>query len=99
MEKDERKVDMISLFPGSVFDPHLTRKSLCARANMLLWEEAEQRGHSLWYSATDMDLCRQLVRKNWSDLTEKDIHIIEMLALKYSDEPAEADLAPDRVLN
>lgn len=90
---------MISLFPGSVFSPQLARKNIAMRANALLWEEAEQRGHALWYSEADMETCRQLLKKDWPDFTEKDISTVEMLALKYSDQPAAEDLSPDRTLN
>lgn len=89
---------MISLF-GSVFPQHILRKNVAMQANSLIWQESEERGPAFWQSEADMKICRELVSKEWSEFTDKDVEIVEMMALKYADKPTAADLSKYRVLN
>jgi hypothetical protein len=84
---------------SSLVTPDQFRRIASMRANALLWEEAETRGHTIWKSPEDMELCRTFKSKPWTDFTEKELHIIDMLMLKYNDQPSPQDLSPERVIN
>lgn len=83
----------------AVFPPYLIRKVVALRASILIWEEHTQNSHALWTDTEDMEFCSGIISKNPSELTERECLIVEMLALKYSDQPCEADLSKGRVLN
>lgn len=82
-----------------IFPPHLIRRAIAARANQMIWEDHAKSGHDLWISDQDMEFCGNLLSKSLADLTDKEVLTVEMLALKYSDKPCDADLAKSRVLN
>lgn len=90
---------MLGDFLLQLMPPHVANKVIAMRANASIWEEAKQTGESYWITKYDMKVCRDLLDKNWNDFTDKDIKMVDMLALKYSDKPSEEDLSPDRVIN
>ncbi len=80
----------------SIFPPHMLVRAIAMRAMTSIWEEYEKKG---WKEAEDREFCSSLLNKKWIDYTDKEVKMVEMLALKYSDQPSPHDLAQDRVLN
>lgn len=83
----------------AVFPPHLIRRAIAHRANQLMREDHEGCAHEMWMSPQDKEFCATLLGKKAEDFTEKECMVVEMLCLKYSNQPSEADLSKERVLN
>lgn len=87
---------MIGFPLQSILPPHMFARVIAMRAMVSIWEEFEQKG---WKDAADREFCAAAMKKRWNEYTDKEVQMIEMLALKYGDQPSPYDVSPDRVIH